>query len=481
MIISLQSSLGIQFSKEYLLLVYLKKFLKEIVIDRHELIPYPLNLSKEEWESYCLQEISRFIKENRVGKENVWVGIPRSEVLLRFITLPFSAEENLPEVIRYELGKYIPFPEEDIYFDFITLEKDGEEKTLRILLMVIKKEVLERYLSIFKKVGITPLGMELSFSSLLNLFLLGGENGTGTNGPVALINIESQIFEIIWVSKGVPKYSRAVEFKTDRVTDRVREIEEEVRNSFRVTFPIQAQKEREGKESSLVFLTGNGVKGDLIESLNSSGAIKVQILPTADISSRLNFSDSFPPELTPGVGLALRGINRVPWNINILPQPLRKKTSKIGLYLSFFLFFMGLILLSTLGMSIIVKDRIELNNLQREINSLKSEVISIQNIQNEAQKIINRIECLKKIKDSEFSKLEILKELSNILPSSVWLTSFRYYKQEIQISGYAASASDLIAVLDSSPLFSSSEFTAPITRDQRGRESFKIKTRIERR
>jgi general secretion pathway protein L len=89
------------------------------------------------------------------------------------------------------------------------------------------------------------------------------------------------------------------------------------------------------------------------------------------------------------------------------------------------------------------------------------------------------IQSLEKIRNSELSKLAILKELSNILPSSVWLTDCRYHKQELRLSGYAASASDLISILDGSPLFTASEFTAPITRTREGQESFKIETSIE--
>jgi len=133
----------------------------------------------------------------------------------------------------------------------------------------------------------------------------------------------------------------------------------------------------------------------------------------------------------------------------------------------------------TWGVSTIVKDRLELRKIEKEIATLKNGVIAIQDVQQEAQKIIEQIESLERIRTSELSKLEILKEFSNILPSSVWLTDFRYRKKELRLSGYAASASDLISILDGSSLFTASEFTAPITRNREGQESFKIETSIE--
>ena len=107
MIFSLQSSLGLQFGREYLLLAYLKKSLKEIALDCQEMIHLPPSLSGDDHADFCSREISRFMKQNAVGKENVWVGLPQNDFLLRFITLPSSAEENLREVLRYEIEKYI--------------------------------------------------------------------------------------------------------------------------------------------------------------------------------------------------------------------------------------------------------------------------------------------------------------------------------------------------------------------------------------
>lgn len=475
--ISLQSSLGIQFGKDYLLLVHLKKFIKEVILDCHELIPFPSDLMEEELVNFCPQEISRFIKEKAIGRENVWAGLPRNEFLLRFITLPFSAEENLREVIRYEMDKYIPFPEEKVIFDFLIMERDAEAKNLKLLLLVIQKTVLEKYLSILQKAGVTPLGIEMSSTSLLNFFLMGKNGSEGK--AVALLNVQKHGFELNWVSRGILRYSRANDFYSEANGEQVKQIKEELRNSFRTTFPLQAWGEREEDSFSVVFLTGDGTKDGLINELVNTTEIDIQNLTVEDISTRRKFSSPFSPSLAVGVGLALRGMNSVQLEINLLPRLLRKKIRKMGLYLSFFLFIAALVLSLTWGVSTIVKERLELRKLKKEINALKDGVLATQKIQKEAQALIQQLESLQNIRKSEFSKLEILKELSNIFPATVWLTDFQYNKNALQLAGFADSASGLIAILDKSPLFYASEFTAPITRDLEGKENFKITTRIE--
>jgi Tfp pilus assembly protein PilN len=418
------------------------------------------------------------MKENAIGKENVWVGLPQNDFLVRFITLPSSAEENLREVLRYEIEKYIPFPEEDVHFDFVTLERDEGSKTLRLLLLVIEKSVLDAYLAILDNVGIRPLGIEMSSSSLLNLFLLG-KNGNEHNTPIALVNSVAGSLELNWIKGGVLQYSRAIDLVAEDATGQVELMQKEVRNSFRGAFSGKEWKEGHSADSPAVFLTGGGASNEAIESLGTIEGINFQTFPTDAIAARLNFSGSFPQSHSSSIGLAMKGMKKVPWDINLLPHSLRKKTSKVGLYLCFFL-FLGVLLFSIIwGVSTITKDRLELRKIEKEIAMLKGEVIGIQNVQQEAQKIIEQVESLERIRTSELSKLAILKELSNILPSTVWLTDFRYQKKKLRLSGYAASASDLISILDGSSLFTASEFTAPITRTREGQESFKIETSIE--
>ncbi len=80
----------------------------------------------------------------------------------------------------------------------------------------------------------------------------------------------------------------------------------------------------------------------------------------------------------------------------------------------------------------------------------------------------------------------VLKELSEVLPSTVWIWNLKFKSRDIEINGFANSASDLIAILDKSPYFEKVEFTSPVTKERRlfgeqgERERFKISAKIER-
>jgi len=93
--VALDSSLGIEFGEEHLLLVHLKKLVRQVIVAGHAFMSLPAAMQEQEADLFLTQEVSRFVKEQKAGKENVWVSLPLKDCALRIITLPSSAEENL--------------------------------------------------------------------------------------------------------------------------------------------------------------------------------------------------------------------------------------------------------------------------------------------------------------------------------------------------------------------------------------------------
>jgi general secretion pathway protein L len=71
--------------------------------------------------------------------------------------------------------------------------------------------------------------------------------------------------------------------------------------------------------------------------------------------------------------------------------------------------------------------------------------------------------------------LEVLQELTRLLPDDVWLFGLEMRNGSVRIAGLAPSASDLIGRLDKSEIFANPRFSAAVTRaDKPGNERFEI-------
>ena len=64
-------------------------------------------------------------------------------ILKKEINLPLATEENIANVIAYEIDRYTPFKKDDVYFGVKIKERDRKEKKITVLLSVIRKSVLD--------------------------------------------------------------------------------------------------------------------------------------------------------------------------------------------------------------------------------------------------------------------------------------------------------------------------------------------------
>ena len=86
-----------------------------------------------------------------------------------------------------------------------------------------------------------------------------------------------------------------------------------------------------------------------------------------------------------------------------------------------------------------------------------------------------RVAALDQFRGRPQADLEVLNELTRLLPTQVWTNAIEIYPDSVVIAGEADQAAPLLKVLDSSPLFQNSEFGLSVTRNQNS-EQFRIKT-----
>ncbi len=76
--------------------------------------------------------------------------------------------------------------------------------------------------------------------------------------------------------------------------------------------------------------------------------------------------------------------------------------------------------------------------------------------------------------------LDLLKEMTRVLPKNTWLSRVRFTESTVEIEGYAASAAETLPKLEASRYFKKVEFASPTTRDIRlNADRFIIKMEIE--
>ena len=82
--------------------------------------------------------------------------LPDASIVSKIISLPAAAEENLYEVVGFEIDRQTPFKAENVYFDCAVVARDEVQQTLRVRLDIALREDVDRSLDPIKAWGIDP-------------------------------------------------------------------------------------------------------------------------------------------------------------------------------------------------------------------------------------------------------------------------------------------------------------------------------------
>ncbi len=449
-----QASVGINIESNRLSLVYLKASLKGVCLAAHAV--YPLEKDNpEEKPGEIRKYVDEFLKEHRISSADIFLGIGRDLTILRYIELPLAVKENLRGTLLYEMEKYVPLPVGDIYFDYQIIAEDKEANKLLVLLVVVKKELIDPYLDPENRLGAGISGIEINSTALVNY--LSCKQNRASADTYAVVCPGSEHLELSLVSNRLLKYSRQVKIDKKRGSLQCLVLEE-----------LELLRKTIGQEQGRleVLLCGPDA-ASVVELLKQREDI---VLRPLELSRTGIPSDV----LAPAYGLAVKGIQKAPLDINLLPAGLRKKVSNIGYYAMFVL--AGLFIFSILawgGSNVLHQKRVS-DKLNSDIKQLGTEVASINRAQSKLKELENRIDAINALRQRHLPALSILRDLSKEIPAGAWLDRFALTDKGGEIEGYADSASALIPLLAASPQLKDVAFLSPITKGKDGKERFRI-------
>ncbi len=419
----------------------------------HAVYPLEEGIADEEKVNAVSELIQGFLRENQISPASVFLGIPRNTAILKYLEFPITVKENLRESLGYEMDKYVPFNSEDVYFDFQVLSEDKAVGRLQLLLVVVKKQTLSPFLAIGRQLGVGISGVEISSTALASYFFRWGEKGNRTFK--SFIYMREHGLESGLVQDGMLRYSRVLSRSEDLM------------EAIPANLARMQREFGESNESLDTVFCGAEADVPLLEGLYGMNGINIRLvdLSRAQIPST---------NLIAAYGLALKGIQKTSMNINLLPPALRKKPSKLKYYAMF-----GLVSLTILGAlawggGAFFQHQWTLDRLEEEIEKLGSQLKKIERIKAEKMRIEDRINYLTTVRQGGLPVLDVLKELSERIPEDAWVNRFDFSEKGVQIHGEAASASELIPLLEASPMFGGVAFSSAITRVRDGKERFRI-------
>jgi len=140
--------------------------------------------------------------EHKLPVSDVRLALPETVVSTKVISIPPLTDAELASAISWQAEQYIPIPPDDLALEYEVLERPskGSNQPMKVLLVGVRKQVIERYVAILNALGIEPSIIESQMLSIIRS--LGFENG---DPPTLVAHIGAGSMHLAVINKAIPE------------------------------------------------------------------------------------------------------------------------------------------------------------------------------------------------------------------------------------------------------------------------------------
>lgn len=403
--------------------------------------------------------LTQFLHDIEVTPDQVVLSLPRRAACVSRLMVPETARSSLSQVIDYEVERLLPFPKEEIYYDALTYEAGGEEKRLGVAVCCLPRRIVDEYLEILTHSQVRLQTVTLNNAALLSTIAFCG---LLSDVPSVLVALEDGEVGLSFIEK-----KRLVASHL---------------------FPVAQARE----QADFADLLAQGVARNFpgvsaaeipIFAWGTNGSLPPVVGPERDVSTLVAAcfpdvgTESLPSIVLPALGAALQAVGEDAVRINLLPLDKRtrreKRLSPVTLVLAGLIVMLGLVW----AVGAVVQERRILYSLAQQREALTPAVRQVQTQESEAERLRGQLQVLDETTRNRITSL--LKNLSDLIPTDVYLISFRYRGGDVELNGIAARPpSDLIGLLEGSPCLRNVTPKAPFTKTAQG-ETFTLGAQVD--
>lgn len=166
-------------------------------------------------------------------------------------------------------------------------------------------------------------------------------------------------------------------------------------------------------------------------------------------------------------------------NINLLPSEARSPSNNNPDPLTLGLAVCASVLLIAVLVAPVIQQQQILETLKTQVDNSRHQAKKLLPLIREKEKIQTRNQFLTEKRQSQTPVIEILDELTRILPDDTWLNRMIIRDNEVQLHGESDAATSIIQILENSALFRNAQFRSPVTQNNAtNKDKFHLSTTI---
>ena len=153
-------------------------------------------------------------------------GIAGPDVIVKQIAMPLLEDDEVPQALRYEARKHLPFDPLGMIVDYQILSRSQTTRQLDLLLAAVSQQHVERHLEPFRLIGLDSQLLDATPLALTNALVRGSGS---EDGAALLLDIGHQASHLTLYQSEQPYFSRRLDLGGWQLT---RAIAESTHTSF---------------------------------------------------------------------------------------------------------------------------------------------------------------------------------------------------------------------------------------------------------
>lgn len=153
-----------------------------------------------------------FKAEQNITDEPVVTTINSRKAVSRYLEMPAMSEKDLKKAVMYEAEQYLPYAAEEAQVDCALLGATSRDSNKTgVLLAAAPKELVMSYYNLFHEVSLNLTAIDIKPMVFKRWFLYLGEETHADfyHTNICLINLGSEVIDLIIFQKGSPLFSRS--------------------------------------------------------------------------------------------------------------------------------------------------------------------------------------------------------------------------------------------------------------------------------
>lgn len=409
------------------------------------------------------RKIREFLQPLHVDEPLVALGLPRHEVMVRFLDLPIAAKKSLAGAVALQVEMYKPTDNESFDWDTTVVE---EPERLATTLLFTPHSTVERFANLFSQSGYPLSRITATQFSLLGV-LLHARRRSDTQRYL-LLDYKGADTELALLEDTRLVYSRSFPLPGDATAA------PQVMEQIQQAFSSLRWKENDNYEA----LLARDVPEPLQCALASLGLVE-------RLAEKISFP-GFPGQ--PGlqrylgaaaVALASLTRRRRPYCLNLLPAALRPAHNRLRHLPTYALLAANATLLLAISFRVPVQKYVLLRQYRQEIAGVHVRAEEMKELLQSGRAIRQELLAFDAFQQHGRQPIGALNEIARKLPSDAWINAFSCKKGQVEVSGSAKAASPLLPLFQSSSQFQDVKFNGALSLDSSGAERFRMQMRLK--